>query len=235
MKTVINRPIQEEHTPDGHFYRTKSGELYPSITTIFKLVEPAEKQDWYEYWVQSVEKKENISRTDAIKWCKNYGFQSMQVGTELHLHAENYLNNKGFKYKNCAGCEKDPAELFIPLQAWLDENVKGVYATECQLYSDDLRLAGTVDLIANLKGDIPCIIDFKNSRKPKTPKKIIDSHYYEQMCAYSKMWEFCTGQKIDMGIVLVVSWDGKVRPFKVHLPDYESSLWDWILRYESLI
>jgi len=42
----VNRPFaKEEFTPDGHFYRTDDGLLYPSITTIFKLVEPFEKTD----------------------------------------------------------------------------------------------------------------------------------------------------------------------------------------------
>ena len=77
------------------------------------------------------------------------------------------------------------------------------------------------------------IIDFKNSRKPKTPGKIKDAHYYEQMCFYAKAWEFCTGEKIKNGIVLIVSWDNKVRPFKCKLEDHESNLMDFIIKYEE--
>ena len=83
------------------------------------------------------------------------------------------------------------------------------------MYSDDLKLAGTVDTVVTLKTGERVIMDFKNSRKPKTPGKVKDAHYYEQMCAYGKMWEYCTKEKIENGIVLVVSWATDKKPITV--------------------
>jgi len=234
----VKRPFaKEEHTEDGHYYRTEKGELYPSITTIFKQVEPFESTEGYEHFVTWAMNKENLGRTEAIEWCKNYSAESMRVGTEMHRLAECYLKNEEVTFEDPFDDPYafDCMKLFDVLKPWLDKNISKVYGTEHKLYSDEMKLAGTVDLVAEVDGE-KCIIDFKNSRSPKTPKKVKENHYYEQMCAYAKMWEFCTGEKIETGIILVVSWkDLKVRPFKVKLADYESSLWDWILRHESLI
>jgi len=251
MFTLVNSPdvkrpfAREEHTEDGHYYRTEKGELYPSITTIFKIVEPFEKTEGYEHFVNWAMNTQNLGRSEAIEWCKKYSKQSTDVGTAMHTLAELYLENEGDEnVTNEYYCEeiqesqefaKDPLELFDVLKPWLDKNISKVYGTEHKLYSDEMKLAGTVDLVAEIDGE-KCIVDFKNSRNIKTKKKCEESHYFEQIVAYGKCWEFCTGEKIETGIILVVSWkDMKVRPFKVKLADYESKLWDWILRYESLI
>ena len=47
------------------------------------------------------------------------------------------------------------------------------------------------------------------------------------------MWEFCTGQKIEQGVILVISWDGVVKPFKVKLSDYESDLYKKLVLVEQ--
>lgn len=227
----IDRPfVATEHTEDGHYYRTDKGELYPSITTIFKLLDDKE---WYPFWVQSVMRKEDMTEEEAEIECKRIGKESMRVGTILHKCAEDYLNNEEVIISQADSYETDVKQLFLKLKTWLDENIEEVYGTECKLYSDEMRLAGTVDLVAKLKTGEVVILDFKNSRKPKTPGKIKDSHYYIQMCAYAKMWEECMHEKITEGIVLVISWDGKVRPFKCKLEDHESDLMDWILKYEE--
>ncbi|WP_428323665.1 PD-(D/E)XK nuclease family protein [Nitrosopumilus sp.] len=233
---AIDRPFaKEDYDETGHYYLTDKGKRYPSITTIFKLIDPFEKTDGYEAFVTWAMNKNNIGRTEAIEWCKKYSKSSTDVGTALHKYAEDYLTTGELPQKvRPSGLEKEPYELFEVLKKWLDENLSEVNGTEFKLYSDELGLAGTVDVVAKLNDGTKVIIDFKNSRKPKTPKKCEDNHYFEQMCAYAKMWEFCTGEKIEYGIILVVSWDGKVRPFKVKLSDYESKLWNWAIKYEML-
>jgi len=85
----IVRPFaKEEHTEDGHFYRTNDGKLYPSITTIFKLLDPKE---WYPFWVAKVAKDMNISTKEAEEECEKIGAESMAVGTALHKLAEELL------------------------------------------------------------------------------------------------------------------------------------------------
>ena len=123
-------------------------------------------------------------------------------------------------------------DLFIPLSEHLTEHVDKVNGLEVPIYSDDLELAGTADCIGEYDGELS-IIDFKNSRKPKTKSQCKSKDYFIQLCAYGKMWEFCTGQKIEQGVILVISWDGVVKPFKVKLSDYESDLYKKLVLVEQ--
>lgn len=220
--------VKEAHRDEGHYYLDEHGTEYPSITTIKNLIDP---KDWFPFWIKKIMRDNNINEKEARIEAKHIGESSMKVGTELHRLAECYLNN------NLVECdpkdyEKDPNELFVPLKKWLDDHVSNIYATESKMFSKQLGLAGTVDWVAELDGVIT-IGDFKNSRKPKMPSDIVRNKYYEQICAYGKMFEECYGIKVKHGVIVVVSWDGKVRPFKVNLQDYESNLWDMIIKYES--
>lgn len=223
-KHVILRPfVKTEHTKDGHYYRTEKGALYPSITTVFKLLD---NKEWYGYWVQSIMKKMDMSETEAEIECKRIGNESMEVGNKLHLLAEAYLNNK-----TTIVSDQQLNDLFTPLMDHLDEHVNNVNGTELELYSDELQLAGTADCIAQYDG-VMSIIDFKNSRKPKSKSECKKKNYFQQLCAYGKMWECCTGQKIEQGVNLIISWDGKIRPYVVKLADYEEDLLDTLIKYE---
>ena len=240
----IERPfVAPEHTESGHYYRTDNGRLYPSVTTLLKTIEPFEKTEGYERFIEWAQKKNQLNRTQAIQWCKDYSKRSTDVGTALHEFAEWHLLDQIdiSRYINLEQFETNPKELFEPLKDWLDTNVHTVYAAETPIYSDELRLAGTVDCVARLKNveklthkAATFIVDFKNSRRQKTTKNILDRKYFTQLCAYGKMWEHCTGQKIDYGAVVVVSWDKKLRVFFCELQDYENDLWDHLVRYEAL-
>ena len=112
------------------------------------------------------------------------------------------------------------------------KHVDNVHGLEIPLYSDDLQLAGTADCIAEYDG-ILSIVDFKNSRKPKIKSMCKSKNYFIQLCAYSKMWEFCTGQKIEQGVIIVISWDGKVTPFKIKIEDYELDFYKALVKIEQ--
>lgn len=227
----ISRPfVKEEHTDDGHFYRTENGQLYPSITTVFKQVIP---KPWYNMWIQKLAREHNTDWEGAEKIAKNIGKESTDVGTAMHKLAEDYVNNKELTKYDPEEFATDPYKLFEPLSQHLDEYVDNIYGTEAKVYSDFLEVAGTSDLVAEYDG-VLSIIDYKNSRKPKSESKIRDQKYYEQICAYGKMWEFCTNEKVEQGVILVASWNGNVRPFKVKLKDHELGLYDLLLKYEAI-
>ena len=219
---VVRPFAKTDHDESGHYYLTHKGKRYPSITTILKLLDTKE---WYGYWVTSIAKKEKISETQAKIRCKEIGDNSIEMGNTIHKYAEDYLNNSKYvPLKSDKDIENlNPADLFQPLMKHLDEHVDNIHGVEKQVYSDDLELAGTADCIAEYD-QIPCIIDFKNSRKPKSKSECAKKDYFIQLCAYGKMWEFCTGQHIRYGVILVISWDGKVKAHKVQLEDYEADL-----------
>lgn len=214
---IVKRPFVEQmHSAKGHFYKTENGDIYPSITT----VQHAFPNPGIDAWKQREPNWQQISKS------------STDVGTALHSLAEDYLNNV-ITYEEGI-YEKNPNELFQEaLKPHLDEHVNNIYGTETKLYSDKLRLAGTVDCVAEYNG-VLSVIDFKNSRKTKTPSNMRDSGYFEQATAYSLMWEFCLKQKVEQAVILVCSWDNKCRAFEIKIEDYFDRLMKKLCQYEIL-
>lgn len=230
MKHKINRPfVETAHTEEGHFYKTESGKTYPSITTVLKVLDTKE---WYPFWVAKVARDEEITEAQAEIRCKEIGGNSMEMGNIVHKLAEEYLSNETVNEPTSKIEEIDPMDLFLPLSLHLMEHVDNVHGLEVPIYSDDLQLAGTADCVGEYDG-VLSIVDFKNSRKPKTKSQCKSKDYFIQLCAYGKMWEFCTGQKIEQGVILVISWDGKVKPFKVNLSEYEADLYTKLVLVEQ--
>jgi len=220
-KIKVIRPFAKtDHDETGHYYITNNKKRYPSITTVLKLLDTKE---WYPHWVASVARKEGITEAQAEIRCKEIGEESMAVGTELHKMAEDYLNNKPPYVLLKPEFSVDIFSLWKPLKDNLVQHINNIQGIEAQIYSHDLQLAGTTDCIAEYD-TIPSIIDYKNSRKPKSKSECNKKDYFIQLCAYGKMWEFCTGEKITQGVVMVISWDGKVKSHIVKLADYEDAL-----------
>lgn len=232
IKHNIIRPFaKEEHTDTGHYYRTEKGDLYPSITTIIKKTE---NMDWYQHWVNSIAVKMDLSNEDAEKECKRIGNESMEVGTALHKYAEMHLNNNNqIRFTDEKQWSIDPLELFNnSLKPHIDEHINNIHGSELKVYSDEMKLAGTIDLVAEYDGMLS-IIDFKNSRKPKQPAEIKKKKYYEQATAYSEMFKFCTQIDIEQIVIMVISWDGKVRPFKSTKTEHLNDLWNILLEHQT--
>lgn len=230
VKHKIDRPfVETAHTEEGHFYKTESGKTYPSITTVLKVLDTKE---WYPFWVAKVARDEEITEAQAEIRCKEIGGNSMEMGNIVHKLAEEYLSNETVNEPTSKIEEIDPMDLFLPLSLHLMEHVDNVHGLEVPIYSDDLQLAGTADCVGEYDG-VLSIVDFKNSRKPKTKSQCKSKDYFIQLCAYGKMWEFCTGQKIEQGVILVISWDGKVKPFKVNLSEYEADLYTKLVLVEQ--
>ena len=117
--------------------------------------------------------------------------------------------------------------MFVQMRDIL-ENVDNIKCLESSLYSDELKLAGQVDCIAEYKGKLS-IIDFKTSTKEKKDEWI--ENYYIQTCAYAQMFEERTGQEVNQLVILIVTQDGTVQEFvkdkKEYLPLLDSALKDW--------
>lgn len=208
IKTPI---IESAHTDTGHYYSI-DGQTYPSITTILHSFPNPGIEIWK-------------SRTPNWKDIQN---ESLIVGTNLHSLIENYLKNSEYIERK----DDKSYELFNNLTEELDK-INNIQCIEKYLYEPNLRVAGCTDCIAEYEGE-KCIIDFKNSRKLKKEWMVKRSGYYEQITGYSKMFEFCTGQIIDTGLILIANWDNTVSTFKIHIPDYEDNLLNILeLYYES--
>jgi genome maintenance exonuclease 1 len=167
---------------DGvRFYQTPSGNRYPSITTILS----AQSKQGILEWRKKVgeEQANKISKAAASR------------GTKLHTYVENYLNNVN-AINEMSFIQK---ELFTSILPELHK-INNIHVQEQKLYSDYLRLAGTVDCIGEYEGKLS-VIDFKTSGKLK--KKEWISSYFMQCAAYAIMYEERTGIPINKLVVLI--------------------------------
>ena len=167
--------LDRSEYPDGRRYVTLDGNAYPSVTTILGIVNEEKIAAW----------RKRVGEEEANR----IGSKAANRGTAVHSIIEKYLHGE------------DTTE-FLPhirqslenLKPLIDKNVTKVYATEVSLYSDHLKAAGTCDAVLEW-ADVPTIIDWKTSRRPKKKKDI--PTYFMQGSAYAVMWEERTGMPID--------------------------------------
>jgi len=147
---------------DGRKYETPNGEKYPSITTV--LGDTADKSALFAW-----KKREKKEKAAAIS------LAATTRGTAMHQLCEDYLSNKPLSDDNVAG-----NFLFLGIRSTLDR-IDNVRLLEASLYSDKLKVAGTVDCVAEIDGKL-AVIDFKTSRSPKQKEWISD--YFMQAAFY---------------------------------------------------
>jgi len=82
----------------------------------------------------------------------------------------------------------------------LDEKVNNIHCLESKLYSHNLKLAGTVDCIAEYKG-VLSVIDFKTSIRLKKKENI--SGYFMQGAAYAQMFNEMADSNIEQIVILI--------------------------------
>lgn len=197
-------------SPDGRKYLTPEGKHYESVTTWLGRI----KDDtWIKEW------KDRVGEKEADKITK----RASNRGTRLHESVERYINNESVDIAEMHMFDKI---LFEPFTKVLDEHVNHIKALEYKLYSNTLKLAGTVDCVAEFD-NVLSIIDFKTS-KNKKDKEDIDS-YFLQTSIYSYMIEELYGIKIDkLVIIMSLDYEGKVQIF-------EESRRRWSKKLVSLI
>lgn len=192
----------------GRVYTTPTGKNYPSVTTVLGY---RDRWKWAE-WRKSIGEEEanRITRHATTR------------GTAVHNIAERYINNEEDFIRTAN--DKMPHIQFgwKTLKSVIDDRIGKVYMQECTLYSDDLKIAGRVDCIAEFDG-APAIIDFKTSGRVKAEKEI--STYFMQECAYAIMFKEHTGIDIKKLItIMVVDGDPKPIVFEQHVNDWEDKL-----------
>ena len=173
----------KESVGEARFYTTPDGKKYSSVTTVIAEHNKAGLDKWRKRI--GTEKASTITKRAATR------------GTSVHAAVESLLRNEDTSKLNLMPHSKI---LYVNLKKELILRVSEVHAIETPLFSHDLRLAGTTDLVAKYD-DTLSIVDFKTSLKPK--KKEWVGGYYMQGVAYSHMFEEMTGKTIDQIIILI--------------------------------
>ena len=163
-------------------YVTPTGEKYASVTTV--LAEHG-KEGIMEWRKRVGEAKANqISRTATTR------------GTGVHAAIEKYLNNEDMTDHQMMPNVKT---LFVRMKEEL-KKIDNIHCLETGMFSHKLKLAGTVDCIAEHNG-VLSVIDFKTSIRLKKKEHI--GSYFMQCAAYADMFTEMTSIPITQVIVLI--------------------------------
>jgi genome maintenance exonuclease 1 len=118
---------------------------------------------------------------------------------------------------------------FLSIKDVLDSRIGNIYAQEQKLFSAYLRVAGTVDCVAEFDNKLS-IIDFKTSRKLK--KKEYIENYFMQECAYAIMWEERTKMPITQLVTIIAVDNEEPQVFIEKRDNWAKQLIKTIEQYE---
>jgi len=175
--------LLQENVDGSRCYVTPTGEKYPSVTTVLS---DYKKQELMEWRARVGEAKANeISRKATTR------------GTSVHKALEMYLKNEAVPIREMLPNVKS---LFFRMMKEIEQKVNNIHCLEDRLFSHELKLAGTVDCIAEYNG-ILSVIDFKTSVRLKKKEQI--GNYFMQAAAYRQMFHEMTGLDAKQVIILI--------------------------------
>ncbi len=183
--TSLNIPeLKQINSDSGRMYETMEGERFPSITTVLNLY----NQNFITEWKSKV----------GEEYANKVASQAARRGTIIHESVEHYLSNRSVPFVSFR-----QQELFKSIQPLLND-INNVHCLEQRLFSRHLKIAGTVDCIAEHEGRLS-VIDFKTSSRTKEKNKI--ENYFMQCTAYAIMYEELTGIPIQKIVIMIAVED----------------------------
>lgn len=196
-------------------YKTPTGEKYPSVTTV--LDKTSDKSFLYAWRARvGEEKAAEITKRATTR------------GTATHLLCEKAILNQPYDLRNERPID---VHLFKQLEPWLRKNVDNIRTSEGQLFSHKLKVAGSVDLIADYQ-EKPAVIDFKTSLKNKRKDWI--ENYFMQCAMYSYMfWEMTGLHHPTLVVAIAVEEENTPQIFIEHVNDWIDKAQDRCKKYHS--
>jgi genome maintenance exonuclease 1 len=212
------KELNTKSSDTGRFYETPEGQSYPSVTTITGLLSKASILAWRQ--------RVGDSKADAITKA------ATTRGNKVHKMAEMYLRNEMASQINLF---EDPMphieNMFFQLTELLDNSIGIINAIEAPLYSDQLKVGGRVDVIAEWDGEL-AVIDFKTSSKPKKESWI--DGYFMQSSAYALMFEELTGIKINKIVIAIAVENNRSQVFIKNSTEYLQQFIDLRKTYDIM-
>jgi len=199
----------------AHIYLTPDGKKLRSVTTMLSRTKSSTDRKQLTAWRERIgyDVAEYIMKTSAV------------IGTETHRLNENYINMErdSCKYSLLSYAHH---RNFIP---YLNK-IKNVFGVEPKLFSEDMGLAGTADLVAEYDGKIS-IIDYKTKRSKQKEEWMHD--YFIQTTAYAKMWKELTGQPIEQLVILASSEQNTFQEFISEPEIFHNVLTQRVMKFNS--
>jgi hypothetical protein len=174
-----------------------------------------------------------------IAWKKRVGEKKAQeivteasgVGTRMHKYLEDYVDNG--VWTESAGSNPYAQQAYNMACVIRDEamgDVDEIWGSEVPLYVPGI-FAGTTDLVGQYKGQ-PCIMDFKQTNKPKKPEWVED--YYLQLTEYALGHNEVHGTDIREGHIFMCSRALEYQQFDLwpdEFAEWEQEWWNRCRQY----
>lgn len=163
---------------DSRYYRRKPEVYYPSVTYVLSYFP---KDKFFETWVKDVGHNADIIIRKAG-----------EDGTQVHKAAEDFVKGKKVEWIDEYGNVKYSLEVWKMIlrfaDFWQTHKPKLIHS-ETLLFTDELGVAGTGDLIVELNEKL-WLIDIKTSNS-------LHETYDLQVSVYKKAWDEFNERKID--------------------------------------
>ena len=149
--------------------------------------------------------------THLIAWKKRVGEQKAQeivteasgVGTRMHKYLEDYIEFGDWPTPGSNPYAQQAHMMATKIKVHAMDDVDEIWGSEVPLYVPNIY-AGTTDLVGQYKGN-PCIMDFKQTNKPKKREWIDD--YFMQAAAYGMAHNEVFETKIEHAAIFMCSRD----------------------------
>ena len=208
------KEMERIYLDEMRYYKVEGDLSYPSITSVISFINRNKFAEW----------RARVGNEEANKISK----QATTRGTKFHRVAEVYLQNGD--YKSLPEWNTPLVQLmFSAAKKHLDDRINNIYQQETHMFTKKLCLAGTVDLICEVDGELS-IVDFKTSKEEKPLEWLED--YFVQLSAYWAMFAEKTGVTPKKLVVFLVAENGDVQIVeKTNVIDYLTKLQDYVSRF----
>ena len=190
-------------------------EKLPSVTSILKATESADKKAGLKTW------REKVGSEVADKITKDAAHR----GTTMHNILEHYFEDKFIIDMTETGLHAMKMAKIIVDQG-LTGKLDELWCSEGTVFYPDMY-AGATDGAGVYDGK-EAIIDFKQSNKPKKKEWITD--YYLQLAAYAIAHNQIYGTNIQFGIILMCTKDFLYQEFRVEGEEFKHYANEWWTR-----
>jgi len=177
-------------------------------------------------------------QSHLIAWRKRVGEQKAQeitteaagVGTRMHKYLEDYIEFGEWPSAGSNPYAKQAHMMATKIKVHAMDDVNEIWGSEVPLYVPNIY-AGTTDLVGVYKGN-PCIMDFKQTNKPKKLEWVED--YFLQLTAYAIAHNEVHGTDIREGHIFMCSRAGEYQQFDLwpdEFDEWEQEWWKRVYQY----
>ena len=176
-------------------------------------------------------------KTHLLEWRKRVGEETAKritkeasgMGTRMHKYIENYINDGSWGTPGSNPYSQQAFKMAQVVHNNALKDVNEIWGSEVGLYFPKIY-AGTTDCVGQYKGN-PCIIDFKQTNKPKKKEWVED--YFLQLVAYAGAHNEVYGTDIKEGHVFMCSRKLDYQQFDITPITYNHYKKEWWNRVEE--